>query len=297
MTKGINYLRCEAMSPREDRAAIEPVPPPFVSVAWLRARLAEGDEHAPVVVDARAEAAYLEGHLPGAVPLPARELNAPVAGVRRLVPAERLAELGARLGLGAGTVVVVGSRGGADAAHVGWTLHAHGHPDARLLDGGVEAWRTAGGPLEPGPPAPRPARERFVPRLEPGRLIAADELRARLGDPDLLVLDTRAPEEYRGELVAARRGGHLPGARLFEWTEALEPDGRLRATARLRELLAEALAAPEVALYCQSGVRAAHTYAVLRALGHDGARLYLGSWAEWGDRDDWPVAVPEGEER
>lgn len=276
---------------RTDRSSLVPGAV-FVSTAWLAERLAEG--RAPVVVDARPERLFLAGHLPGAVAMPARELNAPADGVRRLVGPERLEALAERLGIPAGPVVVVGSRGGADAAHVWWTLHAYGHAGVRLLDGGHEAWVAAGGALEPGPSSPRPTTgDRFVPELQPDRAIGLDELRARLEDPDLLLLDTRDPLEYRGELVAGRRGGHLPGARLYPWTDALGSDGTLADEAELRTSLAPALAAPEVGLYCQSGVRAAHTYAVLRALGHEGVRLYLGSWGEWGDRTDVPVALGE----
>jgi thiosulfate/3-mercaptopyruvate sulfurtransferase len=49
----------------------------------------------------------------------------------------------------------------------------------------------------------------------------------------------------------------------------------------------------EVITYCQGGYRAAHSYLALRLLGYPNVRVYLGSWKEWGDRDELPVEVPK----
>lgn len=262
---------------------------PFVSVAeverWRRST------SPPSLVDARAERAYAAGSLPGAVALPARDLNAPAGGVRRLVSAADLERHLSTLGVGAEPVIVYGARGGADAAHVWWTLHAYRHPAVYLLDGGVEAWRDAGLALDTSPVTARRPRTPFVADLAPDALIDLDELGARLGDPDLALVDTRAASEFVGEDVAARRGGHIPGARLLPWDDALGPDLRLKPEADLRRLTAPLFDAPSVALYCQSGVRAAHTYALLTALGHPGPRLYLASWAEWGNLAHTPVST------
>lgn len=242
------------------------------------------------LVDARAEAAYRTAHLPGAVNLPARDLNAPVAGVRRLVGGEVLAARLRELGIGAGPVVIYGARGGSDAAHVWWTLHAYGHASVQLLDGGIEAWQAEGHPTTAEVRDHPEPEELFEPALEDARSIGLRELAARLNDPDLVILDTRSPTEYHGVDVAAKRGGHVPGARLLPWEAALGDDWRLKPEAELRERLEAVLGAPEVVTYCQSGVRAAHTYAVLKMLGHANVRLYLESWGEWGNLDETPIA-------
>jgi thiosulfate/3-mercaptopyruvate sulfurtransferase len=123
------------------------------------------------------------------------------------------------------------------------------------------------------------------------RRIEVDELAKRLGDPDLYLLDTRREDEVTGRTRAAPRGGHIPGAAHLDWREALTRDGRLKPRDELATLFAEPLAAQEVATYCQSGVRAAHTALLLEHLGHPRVRMYLSSWSEWGGREDTPVAT------
>jgi thiosulfate/3-mercaptopyruvate sulfurtransferase len=264
--------------------------PPFINISEL-----EEHEGRLSLLDARSERAYATAHLPGAVNLPARDLNAPVDGVRQLVSAGDLEVRLHDLGVGKEPVVVYGAKGGSDAAHVWWTLHAYSHPNVFLLDGGIEAWQMAGLELRTDASTPKPLQAEFKPKLQPKRLIDQVELKVRLHDRGLAVIDTRSPGEYTGEDAFAERGGHIPGAHLFSWSDALTEAGELKADAVLTKDLKVAMDAPEVVLYCQSGVRAAHTYAVLHKLGHPYPRLYLGSWGEWGNQEDTPIA--KGEEK
>jgi thiosulfate/3-mercaptopyruvate sulfurtransferase len=80
----------------------------------------------------------------------------------------------------------------------------------------------------------------------------------------------------------------------LEWTHNLDGSGRFRSPAELSAMYRQAGVTPdrEVITYCQGGYRAAHSYLALRLLGYPRVRSYVGSWKEWGDREDLPIEVP-----
>ncbi|WP_033308347.1 sulfurtransferase [Streptomyces iakyrus] len=260
-------------------------PPVLLDVRWqLTAAKAAGEPP----FDGRA--AYEAGHLPGAVYVDLdRELaSAPGEGGRHPLP--DLARFGTamrRAGVSAGTPVVVydGGQGWA-AARAWWLLRWTGHPDVRVLDGGLPSWE---GPLETSVPAP--AEGDFVP--EPGvtGLLDADAAAAlaRSG----VLLDARAGERYRGEVEPIDPvAGHIPGAVSAPTTENVGADGRFLPAGELRARF-EGFGVREgsqVGVYCGSGVSAAHQVLALAAAGIP-AELYVGSWSEWSSDPGRPVAV------
>lgn len=262
-----------------------PTPPVLLDVRW-QLSLARAAGEPPF--DGRA--AHAAGHVPGAVFVDLdRELaSAPGAHGRHPLPAT--AEFGAamrRAGVSAGRPVVVydGGQGWA-AARAWWLLRWTGHPDVRVLDGGLAAWD---GPLETA--VPEPAEGDFTPAPGALELLDADaagEL-ARSG----VLFDARAGERYRGEVEPVDRvGGHIPGAVSAPTTENVGPDGRFLPAAELRERF-RALGAAEgahVGVYCGSGVSAAHEVLALAVAGIPAA-LYVGSWSEWSSDPSRPVAV------
>jgi thiosulfate/3-mercaptopyruvate sulfurtransferase len=189
-------------------------------------------------------------------------------------------------------VVVYDEQSGARAARAFWFLEFFGHPRVRVLDGGFNAWVRAALPVSHHPLPPVPSDWQGHPVED--RLATWSDVQAGLGRTDVAVLDTRSDEEYTGSLVRARRGGAIPGAAHVEWTRALDADGAFRTAAELRELYRAAGVSPDrdVITYCQGGYRGAHAYLVLRLLGYPRVRNYLGSWKEWGDREDLPIERP-----
>ena len=116
----------------------------------------------------------------------------------------------------------------------------------------------------------------------------------QLGRRDVQIFDVRSDEEYFGERVRAKHGGAIPGSYHQDWTAALAPDGTVKSPAELRAQF-EALGLDpdnEIIPYCQGGYRAAHAYLALKIAGYPKVRNYLGSWAEWGNRDDLPREHP-----
>jgi len=201
------------------------------------------------------------------------------------------ARMGA-LGLGeTDEIVVYDTVGVRSAPRVWWMLTVMGAANVRVLDGGLPAWIAAGLPVESGPaPAPRPAT--FLATLDEAAVVALDGMRAALAGGEQVV-DARAAERFHGRAAEPRAGlrsGHMPGALNLPFPGVLQPDGRMKSADALDAAFRSAGLDPDrpVITSCGSGVTAAILTLALARMGRP-SRLYDGSWAEWGGRDDTPV--------
>jgi thiosulfate/3-mercaptopyruvate sulfurtransferase len=248
---------------------------PFIGSEELAARLPE-----VTLLDVRwrlggpsGRGAYAEGHLPGAVFLDVDEdlCGPPGEGGRHPLP--DLAELEKKLraaGVSQRKPVVVYDGGDLlAAARTWWTLRWAGHPDVRVLDGGLPAWEE-----DLTTETPEPTAGDIT--IEPGHLptIEADEVLdfARTG----VLLDVRAAERFRGEMEPIDPvAGHIPGA--------------VNAPGELPEIAAD----QKVGAYCGSGITAARAVLQLHDRGREDAALYIGSWSDWIRDPNHPVATGE----
>jgi thiosulfate/3-mercaptopyruvate sulfurtransferase len=250
---------------------------------------------AVLIVDLCDPASYAAGHIPGAVHLDYSDLVRVEPPAMGLLPdAARLSEVLSRLGLtSARRVIAYDEEGNGRAGRLLWTLAALGHERVSLLNGGIHAWDAAAGPLEAR--FRHPSRSSYQAGFADPPMVVADRdyILARLGQPDLALLDTRTPAEFVGLDQRAARGGHIPGAVNLNWTDAMDPQRQLRLQPDpvLRKLLERRGVTPdkEVIVYCQTHHRSAHTYWVLRYLGYPRVRGYPGAWSEWGNDPDLPV--------
>lgn len=247
----------------------------------------------PIVIDARPAESFAQGHIPGAVSLDLWGFSlidtdeAPRAAFLWMI--HHVLE---QRGISAARpVVIYDDTTGMRAARVFWFLEYFGHPDTRVLNGGFEAWLDAKLAVSRDAVPPRAAEWKAQPA--PSRAASRHDVALRLGSPDAVILDTRSDEEYAGRVARARRGGAIPGAVHIEWARNLADDGTMRPAEELRRMYESAGVVPgkEIITYCQGGYRAAHSYLALRLLGYPAVRNYLGSWKEWGDREELPVEI------
>ena len=190
-------------------------------------------------------------------------------------------------------VVVYDDQSGVRAARAFWFLEYFGHPSVQMLDGGFNAWIASGLPVtrDAGPPP----KSEWTGTREERRIATWKDVKNALGRGDVVILDARTDGEYTGAAVRARRGGAVPGAVHIEWTRNLTPDGDFKPASELKKMYEDAGVTPdrEVITYCQGGYRAAHSYVALRLLGYPRVRMYVGSWKEWGDKEELPVELPQ----
>lgn len=249
-----------------------------------------------LVDTAAGAAAYAQGHLPGAHYAHLdRDLSAPRtpgSGRHPLPTREAFAATVARWGITpASQVVAYDAHGGTYAARAWWMLRWLGHRAVAVLDGGLPAWRIAGGALTAQVPAPAEGAAPYPLSPQPGMpTIDAATLFARLGRVTLL--DARSPDRFRGENETLDPvAGHIPGAVHRFFRDNLDAGEVFCAPQELRSEF-ERLGAPppQVVHSCGSGVTACHNLLAMEVAGLAGSVLYPGSWSEWCADPARPVA-------
>lgn len=242
---------------------------------------------------------YLQGHIPGAV---YAHLDEDLSG--KIVPGQtgrhplptpsKLAETLARWGIGNSTqVVAYDSSNSAFASRLWWMLRWLGHNDAAILDGGWPLWQREGWPTSTTVPEPHPAS--FLPRPRPELIVDTNRVNQIRTDPAYCLVDSRAPERYRGEIEPIDPiAGHIPGASSYFYGTNVNQDGTFLPPDELKIRFQEKFGdtpAERIVFYCGSGVTAAHNTFALTLAGLGEALLYPGSWSEWITDPSRPVST------
>ena len=183
-------------------------------------------------------------------------------------------------------------QGWGEDGRIVWMLRTLGHAQVAMVDGGFEALMAVKAPIQSGAYQP-PAAGDFVVARNLNWDIQRDELRAQLGQENVVVIDTREAREFAGKTpYGEQRGGHVPGAIHFYFKEFLGQDGKLLPPDDLRAKLQNQGITPEtqIVVYCTGGIRSGWLASVLITLGYQ-ARNYAGSMWEWSaaPADSYPL--------
>jgi len=166
-----------------------------------------------------------------------------------------------------------------------WTFRVFGLTNTYILNGGIKAWKAAGGEVTTDATVITPVTG---PTATPNEslLVETDYLAANVDKVN--ILDTREDAEYAGtKNYGEKTNGRIPNSKHIWFKDFYNADGTLLTPAQIRARV-EALGYTtdeEVVLYCTGGIRSGFTTIILQAAGYTKARNYNVSFSGWAGTD------------
>lgn len=246
------------------------------------------------IIDIRKSEQYNEGHIPGSINTWRPEYEDYDNEIKGMMAGQsQMESLLQSWGLSySDTLILYDGRGNSNACRLWWILRQYGFERVKILDGSYIRWQQLQYPVD------TVSHKAQMSTITLGKLdhkfyASLSDVQHHLKGEGIL-LDSRTKEEYDGELKKGnvKRGGHIPTAIRFDWSEMVELDeignGRFKELEIIRERLEKEGINQEddIIVYCQSGVRSACvTFVLTEMLGFENVRNYDGSWLEWGNTD------------
>jgi thiosulfate/3-mercaptopyruvate sulfurtransferase len=255
--------------------------PPAARVAYEAQHIA-GSVFIDLDVDLSDKSDAVDKSSGGRHPLPSREKFAAWVGAMGITPE---------------TQVVVYDRNGCNyCGRAWWMLHWIGHERVAVLDGGLQAWVAVRGAVESGANTVQAdfSKKKYPSPPASKGLFAIDSVvnAALTGSHSLI--DARASARFRGEMEPLDPiAGHIPGALNRPFAMNLNSEGFFKTPAQLKAEFDALLAgrdAAKVIHHCGSGVSAVPNLLAMQIAGYPPSQLFAGSWSEWSNRADLPVA-------
>lgn len=241
-----------------------------------------------LIVDARPFADYAQGHVPGAVNIDLMQfhwIDTSKEGIQQFNQQSRM--LLSNIGVSKNRFVVFYDNvSGPSAARGVWLLLYFSHSKVAMLDGGLEGWKAK---YETETKTNPFRHAKFKGRLDPKILAGYKTIKSAMKKKKTVILDARSREEYDGTAVRASRAGHIPKAVNIDWNDNVRAS-QFKDPKELEQMYSGMPKDAEIITYCQGGYRAANSFVVLKMLGYENVRMYLGSWGEWGNRPGLPVS-------
>jgi thiosulfate/3-mercaptopyruvate sulfurtransferase len=240
---------------------------------------------------------YLDGHIPGAIYVDLeKDLSGPknpLQGRHPLPSSSDWANTRARLGISENThVILYDLQENTYSARMWWMLKAVGHQSIQILDGGFTAWLQHGGMIASGPSL-KPSSLLNLPIIEYKGLIQMSDVQHNITNPCFQILDARAMGRFTGETEPLDPvAGHIPGAMNRPYKNNLNDNHLFKTESELADEFSKISFAPNQVVHsCGSGVTACHNLLAMEIAGLNGSLLYAGSWSEWCNHPQNPIAT------
>lgn len=244
------------------------------------------DDKKLLIIDTRSFKEYSEGHIPGAINLDLfafHWIDTSKEGIENFNKQSQLLFSFAGID-NEKKIVFYDEVSGMLAARGVWMLLYFSHEDVFMLDGGMKKWRQENRKIETTPNSFKPTQ--FTGKVNSSIISGFENIRDNLDS--LQIIDSRTEKEYSGDIVRAANGGHIPKSINIDWTLNLKEDGSFKDDLELSKLY-EFPKNSKIVTYCQGAYRAANAFVILKKLGFENVKVYLGSWGEWGNRLELPV--------
>lgn len=247
-----------------------------------------------VIIDVRKEKDFMANHIPGAINTwrpDYEDLSNEVKGI--MGDKAQMETLLQSWGIKADdTLILYDGKGNSNACRLWWILKQYGFENLRIMDGSYLRWKKLNFPTDALIATPEKGDVKLK-ELDPKLSADIEDVKNHLTKKGFL-LDSRTIKEYEGIVKKGnvKRGGHIPTAVRFDWSEVVGIGGNDDGTFEDSATIAQKLQAINVSqndnliLYCQSGVRSACvTFVLHEMLGYQNIFNYDGSWLEWGNSE------------
>ena len=216
---------------------------------------------------------YLEEHIPGAAYFDHdRFSDASKPYEWTILPADKLAEAVGKAGIANDSMVILYACGMIPfAARAWWVLRYAGHDNVRVLNGGLYAWKKAGGQTEQPSRHYEPAFFKGNPRY--GMFVNKEEVIAALEDDSTSVINVLPLQSYEG--------AHITGSANLSCMDLMIDLEYILPIENIQSRLEETSKYKRIITYCGGGVAAALSAMAHLMVGQDNVAVYDGSMNEW----------------